>query len=247
VFENDQIEEDPNPATVQGLRALLELQRDTIIAVATGSPMKEHKEGYGRRRRLLRSALKTHGLADPFPWASIDLVWAWAKQWSSYAERRSEVAKIATPTLDRLDEMEEAGRIDDWGGAPDHWGAIEERLAGLRREMDNAKELDDFQDVGRRGREIVIAAVNEMFQAYTVPEGTEEPKVGDAKRRFELVVQSFAPGSSHAELRSLMRAAWDLSQKVTHGTITRVDAFAAAQSTVLLVRTLAEMHGAGRS
>lgn len=34
-----------------------------------------------------------------------------------------------------------------------------------------------------------------------------------------------------------MRKTWDLAQKVTHGDIDDVDAFAAAQATVLLVRT----------
>jgi hypothetical protein len=32
-------------------------------------------------------------------------------------------------------------------------------------------------------------------------------------------------------------AAWDLAQTVTHGNIDRLEAFAAAQATVLLVRT----------
>ena len=35
----------------------------------------------------------------------------------------------------------------------------------------------------------------------------------------------------------MMRSTWDLAQKVTHGDIDRVDAFASAQATVLLVRT----------
>lgn len=38
-----------------------------------------------------------------------------------------------------------------------------------------------------------------------------------------------------------MRDAWDLAQKVTHGDLDRVDAFAAAQATVLVVRTLQEL------
>ncbi len=34
-----------------------------------------------------------------------------------------------------------------------------------------------------------------------------------------------------------MRAVWELAQKVTHGDIDDVDAFAAAQATVLIART----------
>jgi len=36
----------------------------------------------------------------------------------------------------------------------------------------------------------------------------------------------------------MIRAAWELAQTVTHGDIDRVEAFAAAQATVLVVRTL---------
>lgn len=93
---------------------------------------------------------------------------------------------------------------------------------------------------------MIIDVGNLVFTADMVPDGQEEPKAADAKARFDCAIQTYAPGSSHAELRKLMRAAWDLSQKVTHGDVTRVDAFAAAQVTVLIVRTLAEMQGEGR-
>jgi hypothetical protein len=43
------------------------------------------------------------------------------------------------------------------------------------------------------------------------------------------------------ELRRLVRAAWDLSQKLTHGRLGSIEAFAAAQATVLLVRTLQQL------
>ncbi len=38
-----------------------------------------------------------------------------------------------------------------------------------------------------------------------------------------------------------MPVAWDLAQKVTHGDIDRVDAYAAAQATVLVVRVLQQL------
>ncbi len=47
-----------------------------------------------------------------------------------------------------------------------------------------------------------------------------------------------APGRPQEELRRLVRAVWDLTQKVTHGNLGRIEAFAAAQATVLVVRTL---------
>ncbi len=234
------------PATISELRHLVELQRDTIVAIATGTSMDSLSTAYRQQRSALRPALKSRGLADPFPWPDVSVVWAWAKNWGTYAERRAEIAKLAGPLLDRLDELERSGTIDDWGGSPDEWAALEERLSGLRHEMDNATSLDHHQDVGRRGREIVIDVVNLMFSDDMVPTGEDVPKGANAKARFDFVVAAYAAGASHAELRALMRAAWDLNQKVTHGEVSRVDAYAAAQATVLLVRTMAEMRLAGR-
>ncbi len=235
-----------DPSTIGEVRDLVELQRDTVVAIATGTSMDSLRTSYRQQRSVLRAALRARGLTDPFPWPDVNVVWAWAKQWGTYAERRSEVGNLVAPLLDQLDDLERTGKVDDWVGSPDEWAELEQRLAGLREEMDNATTLDHHQDVGRRGREIVIDVVNLMFVADMVPDGEEQPKGGNAKARFDFVVRAYAVGASHAELRGLMRAAWDLNQKVTHGDITRVDAFASAQATVLIVRTLGEMRSAGR-
>ncbi|MGD9795179.1 MAG: hypothetical protein AB7V43_17040 [Acidimicrobiia bacterium] len=238
---------DREPSSIAELRELVELQRDTVTAVATGTSMDTLRGPYRQQRSKLRVALQRRGLKEPFPWADVNVVWAWAKQWPTYAERRAEVANLVAPLLDQLDDLERGGKVDDWGGSPDEWTELELRVAGLRDEMDGATTLDHYQDVGRRGREVVIDVVNLLFEADMVTDVEHPPKGSDAKAKFDLIVQAYAIGSSHAELRALMRAAWDLNQKVTHGAITRVDAYAAAQATVLIVRTLAAMHDAGRS
>ena len=233
---------DPDPSTIAGLRTLVEVQRGIVVAIATGSSMDSHRADYRRRRASLRAALRSRGLSDPFMWSDVDLVWAWAKKWGTYAERRAEVAKIITPLLDRLDDLEHSGTVVDWGVSPVGWSELEQRLSGLRNEMDHATSLDHYQDVGRRCREVLIDVVNLVFTPDMVPDGQEQPKASDGKARFGYVIQACPSGRSRTELRKLMRAAWDLAQKVTHGDTTRVDVFAAAQATLLIVRTLAEIH-----
>ena len=247
-MSNPDVDGNPDPApSIARLRELVDTQRDTVVAIATGSPITSQRMGYRDRRARLRAALHKMGLPDPFRWDDADKVWAWAKRWKTYDERRAEVDKLVTPLLDQLATLERSGRIDDWGGSPDEWSEIEQRLSGLRNEMDHASSLDDYQDVGRRCREVLIDVVELMFEANMVRNSKQEPKAADARTRFGYIVEAHCPGGSHAELRKLMRAAWDLAQKVTHGdSITRVDAFAAAQATVLIVRTLAQMHRAGR-
>ncbi|MEQ1785748.1 MAG: hypothetical protein ABL966_01745 [Acidimicrobiales bacterium] len=247
-WDDDADDFEVEPSTLVGLRDLIEVQRDTVSAIATGTSIESRNVGYRRRRIELRAALKAKSLADPFSiWPDLDTAWAWAKNWGTYAERRAEIAKRVTPLLDQLDDLERSGKVDDWGGSPDEWMHLEERLSGLREEMDHASTLDQYQDVGRRGREVIIEVVDLIFTSDMVPAGEDQPKGGDAKARFDFVLDAYASGKVHAELRKVMRSAWDLAQKVTHGDITRVDAYAAAQATVLVVRTIAEMHREGRS
>ena len=172
---------DPDRLTIARLRELVETQVDTVVAVATGSPIDSQRAGYRNRLTRLRRALRSRGLHDPFRWPDVDHVWAWAKRWDTYDERRAEIRKLGKPLLDQLENLERSGRVDDWGGSPDEWTEIEQRLKGLRNEMDHATALDDYQDVGRRSREVLIHAVNLVFAPEMVPDGKEQPKEADAK------------------------------------------------------------------
>ncbi|HEV8277116.1 MAG TPA: hypothetical protein VGQ26_15690 [Streptosporangiaceae bacterium] len=67
---------------------------------------------------------------------------------------------------------------------------------------------------------------------------TLSPGLDDRSRLARQVVLLSGAGIHRADLRRLARATWDLAQKVTHGNLGRIEAFAAAQATVLVVRTL---------
>ncbi|NEN08040.1 hypothetical protein G3T36_19460 [Diaminobutyricibacter tongyongensis] len=121
------------------------------------------------------------------------------------------------------------------------WEKVNARIAGLINEYSTARDRDDWQDVGRRSREILIDFGRLIADATFVPEGQEAPKGADAKAWFDLFLAASARGGDKAELRSTMRAVWDLAQKVTHGDIADVDAFAAAQATVMIIRTAQKM------
>ena len=115
-------------------------------------------------------------------------------------------------------------------------------MNGLKDEIDTAADLDGFQDVGRRCREILKDAANLVFTEAMVPDGEDAPGRDDAKTRIDLYLQAQVPGRSHRDLRRLMRQAYDLANTVTHSSSAdRPMAFAAAQATVLIVRTLQEI------
>jgi hypothetical protein len=68
------------------------------------------------------------------------------------------------------------------------------------------------------------------------------PSPNDSKARIGYYLDAEMPGHTGEALRGLMRAAYTLTQTATHSSsIGRVDAFAAAQATLLIVRTLQKL------
>jgi hypothetical protein len=235
----------PDGSTVQGVLELLEQQRNLLIAVATGGPRIQTVEAeYQARRRALDAGLARLHLKDPFPY---NRLWEWYAVWSSkmhhYYERRLHINQLADPIVADLEKLSTGVGLVDWGQGPETWANLDARLNGLKQEMDAAVDLDDLQDVGRRAREVVADAANLVFAEDMVPIGEECPSPKDAKRRIGYFLDNAAPGASHDDLRKVVRAAMSLMQTVTHSdTVARADAFAAAQTAVLIVRTLHEIQ-----
>ena len=231
----------PRSVDVAGLRALLQSQANTIVAVGTGgSRIQAEDAEYTKSARTLDANFRRLGFDPPFPWPSL---WDWygfySQELATYRERREHVRALTREALARLDQLEQRGGVHDPAADDDSptWESLNGRISGLVTEYSGARDRDDWQDVGRRSREILIDFGKLIADPALVPEGETPPKVGDAKAWFDLFLAKHATGRDKSELRAMMRSAWDLAQKVTHGDIDDVDAFAAAQATVLVVRT----------
>jgi hypothetical protein len=230
--------DEPAGETPAEVLQLLELQAALLRSVATGGPRIETVNNeYQRRRRALNAGLKRLGIDPPFPWQDL---WGWYGAWTqygTYAARRSYVSQLAEPARERLKQIIDGASVIDSGPVRTDWPNLEQRLTDLRGELDASKSLDDLQDVGRRAREVLIDLATLVYRLDMLPANEPEPKAGDAKTRLAFAAASLMPGSAHEDWRKLIRAAWDLANTITHSTsITRVDAFAAVQATVLLVR-----------
>jgi len=243
-FDRDVSAAEPDLSTVGGLMQELESQASLLVAVATGGGRIETLQmEYQRRRQRLVRALERRGLQYPFPWSDL---WLWYGHWSdnlpSYASRRTHIRKLVAPVLDAL-ERQQSGLtvVDPRTAAIPTWTDLDGRVAGLATELVDAASRDDLQDVGRRAREVMIDCARLLADPALVPDGQAPPRAADAKAWLDLFLAARAAGPTRDELRRLIRAAWDLAQKVTHGDLGRVDAFAAAQATVLVVRTLQEL------
>jgi hypothetical protein len=169
---------------------LLQEQRDVLIDVATGGArIDDVNKEYQEHRRRIRNQLARSGIEDPIPW---DDLWRWYAYWSSelptYAERRVYIAEIIDPLLERIEEISytEEPIVEDLLGpstAP-HWRDLEARLGGTQRELMDATTKDDFQDVGRRCREVLIDLGNVVFDESSLAEGEVLPGRNDAKARI---------------------------------------------------------------
>ncbi|GEA82361.1 hypothetical protein [Cellulomonas uda] len=218
---------------------LLERQAELLVAVATGgSRMDSVKWEYRERRDDLEIALRKVGLSDPFPWEEPSRWYAYysANGMGTYASRREYIAELAAPIRARLRELMLGIAVED--GGPEHldWPLLETRLREAKDRFAKSSTLDDFQDVGRRCRELLIDLANLAFDATMLPVGAEEPKGSDAKAKLGYASDYLFAGRQHAELRAVAKTTWDLANKVVHGGIGDVDAFATIQATVALVR-----------
>lgn len=230
----------PTPSAKK-LMELVERQANIIVATGTGQArFDDYDTDYQRIDRALVTQFARLGLAPPFPWRSL---WEWHGYYSqelpTYASRRVHVAALKREALDRLQDHADTVTVHDpaAGDPIPTWEELNTRVRGLIDEYSGARDKDTWQDVGRRSREILIDLGKLISDPNLVPDGQDAPRGADARRWFELFLDTYASGHDRAELRALMRKTWDLAQKVTHGDIDAVDAFAAAQATVLLVRT----------
>ena len=234
-------EDPPEDLTIPELRGLLQQVANMIVAAGTGrTRIQDVGNDYKRLNRKLNANFQRLGLVEPYPWREL---WDWygfySQELATYRERREHVALLTKAALASLVEAETTRIIHDPSPeAPDPtWERVNARVAGLIARNGAASTLDDWQDVGRRSREILVDLGKLLSQSGLTLGNAKGPKLADAKAWFDLMLAQKAVGSSKAELRAVMRATWDLTQKVTHGDIDDVDAFASAQATVLVVRT----------
>ncbi len=130
--------------------------------------------------------------------------------------------------------------VVDWPASAPGWGSVEARLSGLHTKLADASTKDDWQDIGRRCREIVIEAANVVFTPRLVPAGGEVPGTNDAKARLDAYFEARLPELAD-ELRAFVAGSWRLANALTHHPrMGRLEAVSSAQAVILLVRVLQE-------
>jgi hypothetical protein len=228
-------------------RAVLRMLRDQhriIVDVATGvSGIAKVEEAYEELRDSLRPSLTMYGIEDPFPWRTLWEYWSdEAGQLGTYAARRASLNQRIAPAEDELHRLASSG-LADWSSdeVPPSWAQVTARIHGMKAVFERAVELDDFQDVSRRCREVILAAARLLHRPWMVPKGQEPPQAANGTAMIDQICAALFSGSSNERLRKALRAALELAQERTHSSSTaRVEAMAVAQGTIMVVKTFQE-------
>ncbi len=101
----------------------------------------------------------------------------------------------------------------------------EERVSGSWRrfkqalaDLDDAGESEDFQAIGIKCRDALLATVRDHMGAEWVGEVEDPPKVSDFKGWGNIFAERLAEGRVRAYIKSMVDRTWDLSVWLQHNT-----------------------------
>jgi len=102
--------------------------------------------------------------------------------------------------------------------------------------LDDAEETEDFQSVGMRCRECLIAMVKEVAKSEMMPSGESAPQRSNVIAWCELITNHIARGESARHVRGYLKAisksGWQMVNWLTHTSgATQADAVFALEST----------------
>ncbi len=219
-----------------------------LIDVATGGQdVKKAEPQYRELRTSLSLVLGQLGLQQPIPWETLsDWRGHWRANFETYKERKDYINDLVSFLRLELDRLDSGQNVSD-PGSPDlpTWPKIDARIDELAQELRQANTLDGWQDCGRRSREILVDMSKVMSTMPLLPDGSEPLQAANGKAWYDAFLEKYAEGSSRSDFRKFYRAAWDLSQKTTHGSVDGVEAFASAQAVILIVRLTERMIAFG--
>jgi len=129
--------------------------------------------------------------------------------------------------------------ILDWFEPAPGWDALEADLVELKLKLAAARTEHDFEDIGRRVREIATDAMMRMVDLSMVPAGDAPPGERHAEGWLRLLLESRLSGGPNDDIRGFVKKTFILANAVTHGSSDRVvGAVATTQALITLVRTL---------
>jgi hypothetical protein len=187
----------------------------------------------GRRR----VAGYTHDLYDV--WMSKgDRWWVITGMTNLYSQEAfPDLDQVFTFHLGLCTLLRERFRVEADEESAQHIGRAWRRYAKAVDAMSDAEEAEDFQSVGIRCREALLALVREHMEAQWLPAVGTRPKAADFSGWMELHARALASGRMRAYLRDLADRTWDLAVWLQHDAdATELDAEIVLDATAALLR-----------
>jgi len=205
--------------TDEELAAVLEKQRDMMIAVATGGPRVDDVNlEYKRTYRLAAAELAKRSIKNPNPYPDL---WEWYGRWSSgdlpsWRSRRQFLAQMFNPTVLQL-RNRAIGQHPDAVEELRGWPKVDRIVGEIRRRLAEAQNEEHFQAVGLLCREALISLAQAVYDKRNHPplDGVQ-PSDTDAKRMLDAYLAVELAGVSNEVARRHARASVDLAVELQH-------------------------------
>ncbi|MFT4120558.1 hypothetical protein [Bradyrhizobium sp.] len=186
-------------------------------------------------------ALRERGIEGGLPYRSL---WDWYGRWSqgnlpTYQSRR-------TFLNERFDELQK--RLLGKPGQqyePTGWARVDRTVTEMKRQLSAAKTEEQFQNIGLLGRELLISAAQQVFDAERHPtlDGVKASST-DAKRMLEAYIAVELVGGANEYVRKHAKAALELAVQLQHKrTATFKDAAICVEAATSVVSVIAIIAG----
>ncbi|HZH77753.1 MAG TPA: hypothetical protein VEY88_17135 [Archangium sp.] len=237
-----------SPSEIEQLRSDIDSQKSLMIAVATGGPRINTVETqYRERANRIRAGLSKLDIQDPNPYHDL---WQWYGKWSSgdlptYKARRDHVQELYASLLEHLSGNTSKTVASGPLREPTGWELVDRQLHKVRHSLEQAKNEEDFQNVGLLCRETLISLAQAVYSSerHPSPDG-KPPSPTDAKRQLDAYILTELAGSSNEEARRHVKAAIDLANALQHRrTASFRDAAMCAEATTSAVNLIAIASG----
>lgn len=224
----------------------VDFQRSLMTAVATGGPrIDDVNLEYKNRRTVIGDGLPKLGLADPNPYTDL---WSWYGKWSAdlpnYRSRREYLRDLYAPLQTQLESVVRGNQPAD-SREPTGWERVDRALDKLRLQLQDARDEEDYQQVGLLAREVLISLGQAVYDPSVHPPVDDvTPGQNDAGRMLESYIAATLAGKSNEELRRHAKAALRLALSLQHERDAGFrKAALCAEATASVVNTIAIISG----
>ena len=198
----------------------IESQRDMMIAVATGGPKIDTvNDEYRQRRKVIVAGLRERHLDDPNPYKDL---WEWYGRWSSgdlpsWSSRRTFIAGLFSPALDRLANGPSVKRSAEVIDEPTGWMRVDRSMGEARTGLAEARNEEQYQAVGLMCRETLISLAGVVFDPakHKAIDGKTLSET-DAMGQLEAYLTTELKGSTNEVMRHHAKAALKLANELVH-------------------------------